>query len=288
MSNSLKEKIKYWFEFLKLAHQSSDPVVKTNLKQAASFYAQWDNYRDVRFDSWWKEHSKLFRTNQTLSVPKVGDIVDTEAFYLRVPFTYAPSTVGRIVTEMFGRELEKRSVRTTKMRKVYGGTYSLTRDDYQVAQFYYYFIFVRDVYLPLRISEPTAKTGRYIEKSEEVFGKVKRQTTKVRLIPFTDEGTSYESRARLVRRYRLMAEKLLRNVAKGEFPGDYEETFIKTQSQIRADKAAKAFEVSGKKRRGVRGVVTGAKGIDGDDPYAGIARKTRSDKGKKRGGYATQ
>jgi hypothetical protein len=190
---------------------------------------------------------------------------------------------------MYDRELSKRSTRTGKMKKVYGGTFILSREDYQVAQFHYYLVFVRDVYLPILLTEPKAKTSRYIEKSKEVFGKLRRKTTDKRQIPFTNQSLTNDSASRLVRRYKQTAEKLLRNVSKGVFPGDYEETFIKNQSQIRAQKAAKAHQIAPKKRLRGRPVSmdqTVIKRESGYDMYDGIKRKTRSDKGKKRGSYS--
>ena len=305
MNNSLKEKIKFWVEFLKLAHHSTDPVVIGNLRSSKGFYSQWGDYEESKFNDWWKTHSTLFRDRDVLSVLKVGDVVTDESFYVRIPYTYAPSTIGRIVSEMYDRELTKRTTRTKKMRKVYGGTFSLSRDDYQVAQFHYYLIFVRDVYLPLHTSDPGTKTGRYIERSKEVFRKLdqkikdgkRRKITEEREIPFaipSKEGKSeptYDSYSRLVLRYKQMAEKLLRNVSSGVFPGDYEETFIKNQSQIRAERAAKAHAIAPKKRlrgrpKSMDQVIT--KGVNPADPYAGSKRKTRSDKGVKREKYSTQ
>jgi hypothetical protein len=291
MSKSLKEKIKFWVEFLKLAHRSTDRVVIANLRESRNFYSAWVDYRNTKFNEWWKSHSSLFKDREVLSVPKAGDVVTDESFYVRIPYTYAPSTVGRIVSEMYDRELTKRTTRTKKMRKVYGGTFSLSRDDYQVAQFYYYLIFVRDVYLPLHTSDPRTKSGRYIDRSKEVFNKVKRKTTEKREIPFTNPNLTYESASRLVRRYKQMAEKLLRNVSSGVFPGDYEEAFIKNQSQIRAERAAKAHVTPPKKRlrgrpKSMDQIVT--KRVNPADPYAGSKRKIRTDKGIKRGKYSTQ
>lgn len=287
MNNSLKEKVRYWFEFLKLAHKANDPVVRDNLRASRQFYAAWGDYEKSSFTSWWKEHSTLFRSSTVLSVPKVGDVVEDDSFYIRIPYTYAQSTVGRIVSEMYGRELNKRSVRTKKMRKVYGGSFLLDPEDYQVAQFHYYLVFVRDVYLHLQKTEPGAKTGRLIERSKEVFGKLSRKTTLTRDIPFTNPDLSYESASRMVRRYRQYSEKLLRNVSKGVFPGDYEETFIKNQSQLRAEKAAKKkTEIEPKKRlRGTRRLTSGVRTANLDDPYLGSKRKTRKDKGVRRGKY---
>ncbi len=292
MNNSLKEKVRYWFEFLKLAHETSDSVVKNQLRDSAKFYSSWGNYRQSKFNEWWKTHSSLFRDSVVLSVPKSGDVVTDDAFYVRVPFTYAPTTVGRIVADMYDRELQKRESRSKKMRKVYGGIFSLSREDYQVAQFHYYLVFVRDVYLPILLNDPKAKTGRYIEKSKEVFGKLKRKTTEKRRIPFTSAvgrpEPTYDSYSRLVRRYRQMAEKLLRNVSSGVFPGDYEETFIKNQSRVRAERAAKAHQIVPKKRlRGRPASMdqTVIKRKSGVDPYSEVVRKTRKDKGEKRGRY---
>jgi hypothetical protein len=88
-----------------------------------------------------------------------------------------------------------------------------------------------------------------------------------------------------------MAEKLLRNVSSGEFPGDYEETFIKNQSQIRADKAAKAHQIAPNKRLRGRPVSmdqTLLKRESGFNIYEGLKRKTRSDKGVKRGKQSSE
>jgi hypothetical protein len=77
MKNSLKEKVRYLFEFLNLAHLSPDPVVASNLREAIGFYSRWGNYRTVKFDSWWREHASLFRDEEAdvLASPKVGDVV---------------------------------------------------------------------------------------------------------------------------------------------------------------------------------------------------------------------
>lgn len=284
MKNSLKEKIRYWFEFLKIAHDASDPVVKGQLLKSADFYAPWGNYRDQRFNEWWKTHSSLFKNSDVLSVPKSGDVVTDDAFYVRVPYTYAPSTVGKIVAEMYERGMRDRVIRSKKMKKVYDGTFSLSREDYQVAQFHYYLVFLRDVYLPIRLQDPDGKTRVYIDKSKEVFRKLERKTTDKRRVPFTNQKSSYESESRLVSRYRKLAEKLLLNVSLGVFPGDYEEAFIKNQSQIRAQKAASTVQNGKKVRRGPPSSLYTVH-IDrksGVDPYSEVERKTRSDKGVKR------
>ena len=284
MKNSLKDKVRYWFEFLNLAHQSPDPIVVSNLRESSGFYSRWGNYRTVKFDVWWREHSYLFRDvdADVLASPKVGDVVTEGAFYVRIPFTYSPSTVGKIVSEKYSRELEKRTVRAKKVKRIYGGAYSLSRDDYPVAKFRHYFVFVRNVYLPLVRVSPRLKTAAWLERSREAFSEISPRGVSSERVPFANADSSEDSDTRLVRRYRQMAEKLLRNVSTGAFPGDYEETFVRTQSEIRAKRTAEAPGIDPKARRGARhGGARAKKSLNADDPFS--TRKTRSDKGKKRG-----
>jgi len=286
MKNSLKEKVRYWFEFLNLAHLSPDPVVASNLRESIGFYSCWGNYRTVKFDSWWRENVSILRDEEAdvLASPKVGDVVTESAFYVRIPFTYSPSTVGKIVAEKYARELEKRTVRAKKVKRIYGGAYSLTREDYPVAKFRHYLVFVRDVYLPLVRLSPRLETSALLERSRVVFSKISPRSVESDRVPFTNVDSSDESDTRLVRRYKQMAEKLLRNVSAGVFPGSYEETFVRTQAKIRAKRAVEAADFVPKASRGARrGVSTTKKQPNADDPFAN--RKTRSDKGKKRGSY---
>jgi hypothetical protein len=289
MNNSLKSKIEYWFKFLCLAHESPDRIVQSNLKASSDRYAAWGNYTETKFNDWWKSHSSLFRDAEVLTRPEVGSVVDEDAFYVRVPFTYAPSTVGKIVADMYDREHSKRVVRTKRVKKVYGGEFRLTADDYQVAQFHYYYVFVRDVYLRLATSGRRCTARDFVDLSKKVFGALKKKTTEKRKIPFTDPEITYESESRLVRRYRQYAEKLLRNVSAGVFSGDYEETFIKNQSQLRAEKAAKKkTEIEPKKRLRGRPHSMDQKVVkrkSGLDPHSETIRRPRKDKGEKRGKY---
>ena len=279
MNNSLKEKIRYWFEFLRLAHESKDPIVVNALRNN-DVYEKWGDYRSVKFNSWWSSHSSLFKNEQVLSIPQEGEIVESEFLYVKIPFTYAPTSVGKIVADIYDRELTKRVQRTKKSRKIYQGDFKLTSSEYQVAQFHYYLVFTKDVYLPLLNSGKRQSNFEFVEKSKEVFQKLNKKTTVNRDIPFTKKTLSYESESRLVRRYRQCAEKLLRNVAQGKFPGDYEETFIKNQTQLRIEKAAKEKNAPFKQSNRIpKHSRTGPKIKNEHDPYAGAVRKTRSDKG---------
>lgn len=288
MKNSLKDKVRYWFEFLNLAHQSHDPIIANNLYESLDYYSRWGNYRTIKFALWWRENSSLFRDEDAdvLSSLQVGDVVTDDAFYVRIPYTYSPSTVGKIVSEKFARELAQRSVRTKKVKRIYGGAYSLTREDYPVAKFKYYLIFVRDVYLPLLRDSKRLKSADWLALCRKVFIKVDNRVNSAERVPFVNNQSSDDSDARLLRRYRQMSEKLLRNVSSGVFPGGYEESFVRTQAEIRAMRTFEATKMGANAKRGARlGNTKMKKLVNADDPFS--QRKTRSDKGKKRSAYVT-
>ena len=57
MSIVLRKKIKYWFEYLRLAHKSSDPSVISALEKSKEKYKSWGAYQTMGFDEWWKKYS---------------------------------------------------------------------------------------------------------------------------------------------------------------------------------------------------------------------------------------
>ena len=61
MNIALKTRVKYWFEYLRLAHQSHDPKIIQSLNANKNFYKEWGNYLNTSFDDWLKTHSHLFR-----------------------------------------------------------------------------------------------------------------------------------------------------------------------------------------------------------------------------------
>ena len=235
MNISLKTKVRYWFEFLRLAHQSTDTQVIENLEASKSFYAAWGNYLDTSFDAWWKEHSHLFR--QSAQIKRLGsdDKGDENSFCIEFPFTYAPTTAAAIFKDMYSREFDARQIVKNKVKKKYGGSYSLTTDDIKIDKFRHYLLFTKGVYLPLNATGSRLTSKDYLKKAEEVFKKVKKlkSSSEKGRIPFQTSSDSYDNLGRLTRRYMTYSENLLRIVAAGSFPGNYEETAIKNQATKR-------------------------------------------------------
>ena len=102
MNIVLRTKIKYWFDYLRLAHKSSDPSVISALEKSKEKYKSWGAYQTMGFDEWWKKHSHLFREASTAKIRsyKEGEIVEGNSFCLQIPLHYAPSTAAKIFKEI--------------------------------------------------------------------------------------------------------------------------------------------------------------------------------------------
>ena len=67
---SLRQKIRIWFEFYKLA--KSDKSLQADISASKPFYEPWLPVDDVQFDEWWQSHQHLFANEVRLvrSVPR--------------------------------------------------------------------------------------------------------------------------------------------------------------------------------------------------------------------------
>ena len=244
MNISLKKKIQHWFNFLKLAHQSTDPVVIENLTKSKSFYAAWGEYQEQSFTKWWTEHKHLFRKVSGLRRMTAQDEVDDTALYLVIPFTYAPTTVAKIVQRIYDEEQTKRETDKKKVKKVYGGSFGLSTDEFQVSQFTYYHRYAKDVFLPLMATGKKVKTKDFVIRAQASFAKQKLVTSwedsalARRKVPFKESSADYANLSKRARDFNRIVENILRNVSSGVFPGDYLTASVKNQSAERAAKRA--------------------------------------------------
>lgn len=224
MNTPLKTKVKYWFEYLRLAHQSKDPEVIANLRRDT--YENWGEYQTTSFDEWWKNYSFLFKDSFPLKRLGTEDLVQSDMFTIQFPFTYAPTTAARVFKEMYSREFEERRTVKKKLKKVYGGSFSLTVDDLKVDRLRYYLLYAKKVYLPLKFGSEKVSTKDYIKKAEEVFKGIKKLkgSSKESTVPFQSKGlkNDYENEHRSARRYNIYSDNIIFNVSRGEFPGEYE------------------------------------------------------------------
>ena len=246
MNIPLKTKVKYWVYFLRLCHKIDDPVIQENLKKSKSLYRKWGNYQTGSYDIWWKEHSYLFTTKDSIEIFKGENPLEKDSLYLKIPLRLAPTSVSKWVQRIYKQEHDKRIVKDGKVMKVYGGVFQLSTTDLQTSQFDYYHRFTKDVYVVL-MNQGITKTKEYIKLADEVFKKQRKVSSKSkdkidRKVPFRESSTQYENVARLTRRYKIYSRNLLMSVSQGIFPGDYEEVGIKNQvsKRQRIPKASKS------------------------------------------------
>jgi len=292
MKNSLKSKIRYWWLFLRLAHQVDDSSISRNLKNSASLYESWGDYNKGSFEDWWKEYSQLFREVSVTRVLTTSDTVSDTDFVVAIPFSMSPTAVGKMVANMYRKEQSLRKTETKpksgKTKKIYGGQFSLTSPEYQVAQFAYYYEFASKVYVPIKNKYGNVKSRDLLISAKDVFGKLKKRSTKVRAVPFTKINATPETETKQIRRYKHYAQQLLTNVSQGLFPGEYELKATKTAAQVKLEteeRKSKRLPVGRKFRRGAK--TKGEDGSrkysakdDGDNPFS--ERKKRKDAGVKR------
>jgi hypothetical protein len=254
MNISLKEKIKLWFDFLRLAHESKDPQVVASLLEHAAFYEPWGDYRSKAFTPWWAEHRHLFRSISTMRKMQSNDVLNEDALFLVVPFTYAPTTAAAVFKRIYEEEQQRRGkLRSGKVKKVYAGEFALTTDDFQASQFAYYLRFTKDVYLALQADGGDVSTKQYVDAARKAFAKQRLVTSldegkSKRGVPFKDSSSDYVNLSRRARDYVQITENLLRNVSAGKFPGDYLTTSVRNQG------AKRKTEPVYKKRKFSKGV----------------------------------
>ena len=72
-----KQHIRLWFECLQIC--MSDKKYSDNLKKSQSFYKDWGDVKNTKFDHWWKEKKVLFDEVYVRVVDKVCLILKTFA-----------------------------------------------------------------------------------------------------------------------------------------------------------------------------------------------------------------
>jgi hypothetical protein len=268
--------VKYWFDFLRLAHQSQDAEVIASLKKDT--YKCWGNYLNTSFDEWWRKHSNLFKEPSSIKRLRVEDKIQDDVFTIQFPFTYPSTTAAKIFKEMYEREFEEQRTVKRKLKKVYGGTFSLTVDDLKVDRLRYYLLYAKKVYLPLKFGSEKVSTKDYIKKAEDVFKGVKKLkgSSKESAVPFQPKGleNDYENEHRSARRYNIYIDNITFNVSKGIFPGEYE----KPRNPVETEKIKTIY----KNRKFSKGVPRSKselykKRINQDDPYATRTKSKKSD-----------
>jgi hypothetical protein len=225
-----KEAIRLWFEFLKRAHHADGVVVNT------SHYKAWGDVANAKFERWWKQHSELLFPKRKVVVGQ-RDLSDSGMVNIAVPRDLTPTEAANQVREVLRahyaavghspkpqRTYQLTSgaeIKVTALR-AYLVTYDANRKlsavlGLQQVPAKLLLAEVRRVYL--------AKTHRWRHTKRKVESLPSALAGEIKYLADKGEVTTSgddTGAERAVRRYLKIANRLVANAAKGDFPSaDY-------------------------------------------------------------------
>lgn len=215
-----KELFRLWYEFYRLALISDDPKVIKALKQSEKRYAEWGSDPNLKFDEWWKTHKYLFVDEDKIRLLELNEERDAGYLYVRVP---KGKSHGDLVEE-FRQLIASEIPESPKRRKVppahrfapteiQGVKRENLRMMLELQRKIFSKVDLKGAKLTNRVIEFFQKE-RYVRKQNKVPASF--------IIDYNSKNDTHENEAdRNVRRYRQKCQKLILNVASGEFPGKY-------------------------------------------------------------------
>ena len=84
MNISIKSKVRHWFNFYRLALQSTDPEIIENCKRTQQFYKPWGEISRIKYDDWWKTHANLFHLRQKIEILDGEFKTESNSLYLKI------------------------------------------------------------------------------------------------------------------------------------------------------------------------------------------------------------
>ena len=203
-----RQPYRIWFDYLKtcLNDESLSKKVDRN------FYKDWhlSSVKTQKFDKWYKTHEHLF-TDITTTMKISSGTKSSNSILLEVPLNYSITKVQREVGKVLENKLNKRLSKFT-----------ITSNRALILPPLDYFLYawkLRHSNKDIKLAELWTKVQEYILKRQ---GKVSKLVGKGKLRSRAlSSGDSNERKAILVSRNINKAQKILENVCKGIFTGNY-------------------------------------------------------------------
>ena len=203
-----RQPYRIWFDYLKtcLNDESLSKKVDRN------FYKDWhlSSVKTQKFDKWYKTHEHLFTDTSTTMKISSGT-KSSNSILLEVPLNYSITKVQREVGKVLENKLNKRLSKFT-----------ITSNRALILPPLDYFLYawkLRHSNKDIKLAELWTKVQEYILKRQ---GKVSKLVGKGKLRSRAlSSGDSNERKAILISRNINKAQKILENVCKGIFTGNY-------------------------------------------------------------------
>ena len=203
-----RQPYRIWFDYLKtcLNDESLSKKVDRN------FYKDWhlSSVKTQKFDTWYKTHEHLF-TDITTTMKISSGTKSSNSILLEIPVNYSITKVQREVGKVLENKLNKRLSKFT-----------ITSNRALILPPLDYFLYawkLRHSNKDIKLAELWTKVQEYILKRQ---GKVSKLVGKGKLRSRAlSSGDSNERKAILISRNINKAQKILENVCKGIFTGNY-------------------------------------------------------------------
>lgn len=238
------EHYRLWFEYLRVAIERTpfDKVLAKAIKKSTKFYASWEMEKKLKFNAWWKSHGHLFEEKYNVRELAHGESpLDPEAIVIEVPLRFSATELSRHTAQIIKLAAQRR-IANTKSKKQSSAKYALTSGaEPKLVPIREMLTVYRDIQIPNLRLKLVPQQSRALHGSEllehiNAFYK-NRKNKRWAKVPSpltinykTDryyrsigkiDKTANSNALRSLRRYIQKAEKIVLNVARGEFPGKY-------------------------------------------------------------------
>jgi hypothetical protein len=218
-----REVYRLWFEYLRVASKSSKRNVQDALKRSKVFYAAWGDVSDVKFNEWWKDKGHVFEDKYVVRQLRHGENPnDPTSLVVEIPLTQSPTKLTGRVKAIIQDAWSARERHTRKSKRRPTSQYQLSADAEPKLRAVREMLTVyRDGYL--RNKNRNMRGSDLLEEVHRLYlGRKNKSWAKVPSPLLYDRKYGDNSVAlRNLRRYMQKAERIVLNVANGEFPGRY-------------------------------------------------------------------
>lgn len=220
-----KDLYRIWFEFYKLARQSTSTDVRLALKESRVYYAAWGDVLHLTYDNWWRTHQSLFAEPTVKVLSDSAERQTANSLLIEVPLNESSRVLLRRIKQILDYELgvgskanssrAKRKIVPTKSFIPTKGEGKYPEPKVDVLRE------VLTIYKHVYLSSPNLRGRKLLDKTHAYYKsrKVKKD------IPYSlrhvDTASEVTLSLRNLRRWITWAQRIELNVARGEFPGKY-------------------------------------------------------------------
>jgi hypothetical protein len=203
-----RQPYRIWFDYLKTC--LNDESLSKKIDRV--FYKDWNltSVKTQKFDTWYKTHEHLF-TDTSTTMKISNGTKSSNSILLEIPVNYSITKVQREVGKVLENKLNKRLSK-----------FSITSNRALILPPLDYFLYawkLRYSNKNIKLAELWTKVQEHIQKRQGKVSKlIKNKKLRSRAL---QSGDSNERKAILISRNINKAQKILENVCKGIFTGNY-------------------------------------------------------------------